>query len=334
MSLGGGQQQGAPQLQQSNTAGNTSQSGTSTTNTGPWANQQPFLQQGFGNAQNLLQNNSQPLQENPLLLQSIQGMGSATAPSSFGAAGNYYNDVLSGKYLNPNSNPFLAGAEQSAADPLIRQYQTAISPGTASQAAMATRGGSGAAATMRSNDEANLAKGLGDLSNNFYSGAYQQGIGSMNSAAGAQPAYMQSSFLPLQLQNQAGQQQQQFLQAQQQYPWLTAQMYQQLVGGNYGQSGTTTQNQTGTSQGTMFGTGSQGYYSNPFGQAAGGALSGLGVAGQLGWSPFGAAGGAAALGADGLPMAGLGGMTGAAASGAAGGIGGVLAEAAPLALLA
>ena len=160
MSMGGGSQQGAPQLTQSNTSGNTSQNGSTVTNSGPWANQQPFLQSGFGNASSLLQNNSQPLQMNSLLQSGIQSMATQGAPSSFGAAGNYYNDVLSGKYLSPNSNPYLAGAEQSAADPLIRQYQTAIAPGTASNAETATRYGSGAAAMTKSNDEANLAKGL------------------------------------------------------------------------------------------------------------------------------------------------------------------------------
>jgi hypothetical protein len=90
------------------------------------------------------------------------------------------------------------------------------------------------------------------------------------------------------MENQSGQQQQQFLQAQQQYPWLTAQQYQGLVGGNYGQSGNTSQTGTstsqGTQQGTMTGQQQQAYNSNPFGQALGGGIGLLGALGQAGGS--------------------------------------------------
>lgn len=291
MSMGGGQQQGAPQLQQSQTGGNTSQQGTTTTNTGPWAAQQPFVQGGFSNAQNLL-NAGSNLQTSPLLQSSWTDMTGAANAGQGNNAGTqgYINNVLNGGFLSPNSNPYLAQSVQAAEQPILANYQTAIAPGVASNSEMNNRYGSGSANQQMNQANTALLNNLSNTSANMYNSAYNTGIGQMNSAANLQPSLTNSSLAASSLLNQAGQQQQSQMNLAQQYPWLTAQQYQGIVGGNYGTSGTTNMNQTGTSQGTMTGQASQPYYSNPAGSIFGGALAGLGTAGQLGFSPFGAGG--------------------------------------------
>lgn len=303
MSMGGGQQQGAPQLTQSQTAGNTSQN--TNTNMGPWNAQQPFLQGGFANGLSLLNSNS-GIPTNPLLQQSWGAMNTAAenTPAFMGSGNNYLNSVLGGNFLSPSSNPYLAASAQAAIQPLINSYQTATAPQTDSSSEMANRYGSGEANQRTSQNELNLATGIGNTTANMYSNAYSTGINQMNSAASMAPAMLAANYAPALLQNQVGQQAQQLEQLQQQYPWLTAQQYQNIVGGNYGQSGTTSS--TGTSQGTMTGQQQQPYYSNPAGSIFGGALGALGTAGALGFAPF--TGGASlaaipALGAAGMSPA-------------------------------
>lgn len=285
MSLGGQSQQGAPQLTSSNTAGNSSQNGTSTTATGPWAPQQGYVQGGFANAANL-ENAPQTLPTSPLLQASWTDMTNAAdnTPAFLSQGNSYLSNVLSGANLSPNSNPYLAQSVQAAEQPLINNYQTAIAPQTASSSEMANRYGSGEANQRQTQDQTTLATALGNTSANMYTSAYNQGIQQQESAAGQIPGQLAANYAPSLLENQAGQQAQQLQQLQQQYPWLTAQQYQQIVGGNYGQSGTTTQNQTGTTQGTMTGQASQPYYSNPLGSIFGGTIGLLGAAGQAGGS--------------------------------------------------
>lgn len=294
MSLGAGQTgAGTTQTNQQN---NSSQNQLQTMATGPYSSQIPYLMNSWGNATNLMNNQSNTLPTNPLLSGSWQSMmGAASNTPSFLSSGNdYINNVLTGQFLSPNSNPYLAGMESAAAQPVINQYQTAIAPQTASAAEMANRYGSGAANQMMNQAQTTLGTTLSNLASNFYGNAYNQGINQMNTAAAMAPAMLQANYMPAELENQVGQQAQNLSLEQAQYPWQTAQAYQNIVGGNYGQSGTV-QN-TGTGWSNSSGAQSTPYYSNPLGSIFGGALAGLGVAGQLGWSPFGAG----AAGAGGL----------------------------------
>lgn len=317
MGFGGGQSGAGTTY--TNQQGNMSQ----TTNMGPWGPQQGPLNNLFGTANNLLFPNGsggtpnfiQPYQGsvtapvNPMLQSSWNNIN-ALAGQGNGAVGNatgFLNDQLSGKYLSPNSNPYLASMEQAAADPVIRQYQMATAPQTDSAAEMGNRYGSGYQAAMQGNNQYGLGQALQNLSNNFYGQAYQQGVNNMFNAAGMAPSMLQASYIPYQMQNEVGQQQQaynqqalsgqvgQYMQGQM-LPYQTLSMLQGLIGGNYGQQGTT------TGWNNSMGSQTTPYYSNPLGSVLGGGLAGLGVAGQLGWQPFGAA----AAGGGAGPLAALG----------------------------
>lgn len=77
-------------------------------------------------------------------------------------------NTASGTYLNPNTNPYMAQMVQTAMDPVIRNYQTAIAPQTDAMFSGGGRYGSGAMAGAVSTGQQNLARGLSDLSGNLY----------------------------------------------------------------------------------------------------------------------------------------------------------------------
>lgn len=90
-------------------------------------------------------------------------------------------DTANGSYLN--SNPFLTGMFNAAADPVRRQYMTATAPQTDSNYEAAGRYGSGALGNARSQNESNLVTGLGNMASNIYGSNYQNERGLQNSAA-------------------------------------------------------------------------------------------------------------------------------------------------------
>jgi hypothetical protein len=266
---------------------------TSTVNTGPWQNQQGPLQALFDSAGYLLNHNQiQPFQGStvspftPAQTQGYQGVinqAQAGTPS-IGSANTMLNNTINGQYLDPSTNPYLASTYNNAAKAVTDAYQTATAPQTASQFEMAGRYGSGAANQAQNQNQLALGRSLDSLASSIYGGNYQQERQNQLTAAGMAPTLDQAQYLdPTAMINAGGGQQQQNQAAltgninqfygNQMLPWQNVQMYQGLVGGNYGQSGTTTSQQP--------------YYSNPFGSAIGGVTSLAGAAGNLGWKPFG-----------------------------------------------
>lgn len=278
--------------------GSSSQT-TQTVNTGPWQPQQSYLQNLFGRAEGLWQNS--PLKPytgqtfaglNPTqtsALGTITSMGS-TPDAGVTAAQGLNNSTIAGNYLSPDTNPYLKATYQAAADPVTASYMTATAPQTASAFARAGRYGSGSYDNAVGQNERNLGYTLNNLATGIYGGNYQQERQNQLNAAGMAPGLNQASFFNPTQALMAGNQEQQTQQAgltnaynqymtNQMMPWQNAQMYQGLVGGNYGQSGTvsgTTQQQTP-------------YSSNPFSTGLG-ALLGIGSLATPGY------GGTSALG--------------------------------------
>lgn len=254
---------------------------TSQVNMGPWSTQQPYLGALFGEAQQLSQNNGLNVPINDTQNQSLQQLSQlGLQPSAqIGQANDLLTKQLNGSYLSPTSNPYLAGMFNTAADAVTRQYQTGTSPETQSMFAAANRTGSGGEQNAITQNQLNYGQTLNNLANQFYGGAYNQGVQNQLAAAGLSPALDQASFInPITALN-AGNELQQLQLQQQLQPWQSAQLYQGLVTGNYGQSGTTTSQVP--------------YYSNPLGQGIGGALSLAGTVGSL-FTP--GAGGISAIG--------------------------------------
>lgn len=284
---------------------------TSTVNTGPWSYQQPFLGDTFGEAKRLYFQNG-PLQYYPGSTVSpftpaqsqgyntIAGMGtSPLIPASVTNA----TDTLSGKYLDPSTNPWLKATYEAAAAPVAQTFQNITAPTTDALFSANGRYGSGARYNAQNNNTFNLGQTLDTLATNIYGGNYQNERQNQVSMQGLAPSVESSRYLDPTAAVNAGEAQQAQAQKEltdqvnrfnfnQMSPWQTLGLYKGMVDGTYGQSGTMT-SQTP-------------YYSNPIGSIFGGAMGLAGTAGMLGWSPFGAAAGASGAGGVGSALGMLG----------------------------
>lgn len=255
---------------------------TSTVNTGPWSAQAPYLKDAFAQAQANYNTNKgnkyytgetvAPLNEaqNSALNTTI-GIGSGVNPG-VAAAGQNNADTLNGKYLDPNSNPWLKDTFNAAADDVTRQYQTATAPQTAGAFSGAGRYGSGSYNNAVKNNELALGASLNNLATSIYGGNYQSERDRQLAAAGQSGAINQAQYInpsaALGAGNiQQGQQQNVNNSALAAYnynrdqPTNALNSYIAQISGNYGQNGTTTQ--------------ATPIYSNPGATALGGIL-GLG----------------------------------------------------------
>lgn len=231
-----------------------------TTSSTPWEGQQPYLNQVFQQAEGL---RSVPMSFYPnatYVPQSNQTSDALAAVenrartgSPLQSAGNQQMlDTINGKYLDPSSNPWLEATYKSAADPVVRAYRDAVSPGTDANFIKSGRYGSGLYANMKSNQEQDLGKTLSDLGTSIYGGAYESERGRQQDAIGAAPQYAAADYQDaMQLQN-VGQQQESYANQQlqdamnrfyyqQQEPWTRLGNYASLVQGNYGRTDTTSQ---------------------------------------------------------------------------------------------
>lgn len=268
---------------------------TQNVNMGPWEKQQPYLTKLFSEANNLYDNyNPQYYQGSTVAgmtpgqkgaYESISGMGSTVNPI-LSAQNQTATDTISGKYLDPSTNPYLAATYGQAADQVARTYQTVTAPGTS--AAFSAGGRYGSGARNQAVDQNNRAFGdtLTNLATNIYGGNYQAERGRQMDATNNAGTYASANYIPgtatanaegaLQAQNQR---ELDDLVArwnfEQNLPYNKLNAYQGAVQGNYGQSG------------TMTGTQTQTVNSNPLGQIFGALLSGASAAGGLGWKPFG-----------------------------------------------
>lgn len=270
--MGAKSNQGAP----SNTA--------QVVNSGPWAVQQPYLADAFSKAQsnydtakdnkyytgetvaplNTAQNNA---------LGSIIGMGSGVDPG-VAAAGRNNVDTLNGKYLDPNSNPWLKSTFDAAASPVTRAYMTATAPQTAGALSSAGRYGSGAYQNQVHGNQLDLGTSLDHLATNIYGGNYQAERGNQMTAVGQAAGLNQAQYFNPNAALAAGGVQQTQRQNEdsarmaaynynRDQPTNALNSYMAQIGGNYGTSGMT---QSGTSTP---------YYTNP---GATGLGAGLGIA--------------------------------------------------------
>lgn len=85
---------------------------------------------------------------------------------------NYFQDVVSGQYLDPRSNPYLSQMYQSAAEDVANQFGSQLG-GITQRFGMSGRTGSPGMQNAVSNAYAGLAKGLGQTAANLYGSAYE-----------------------------------------------------------------------------------------------------------------------------------------------------------------
>lgn len=156
--------------------------GDNTSTSKPWAKQRPYLQDIFGRAQNL---SNKPMEYFPgetvqdFSPEQTQAHQQIRDQVSGGSALNdttnsYYNDVMSGKYLNPDTNPWLKASYDKAMEDSMPAWDTsAISAG---------RYGGGAWGVGKGKLQADAATGI-------YGGNYQQERSRMQDTASQVPAW-------------------------------------------------------------------------------------------------------------------------------------------------
>ena len=255
--------------------GSSTKQATSTSNTEPWKEQQPYIKQGMSEAKKLYEGPSPQYFPQSTVAgfspeqQQAQQMGTQRATqgnAGMGIAQGYNNDVLQGKYLN--SNPYQ--------DDVFANIQSRVMPSVNSQFM-----GSGRTGSNMQGDT--LTRALTESYAPFASQNYQYGLGQMDAAANRSQMFADNDYKDIDRLAGIGQEKQGLAQNElqdsinrhnyyQDLPANRLQQYQGFIGGNYG--GTTT---------------SQTPYQKPsiWSQLGGAALSGGGLLGELGWAPFG-----------------------------------------------
>jgi len=106
----------------------------------------------------------------------LQGFGNITpqATALTGAGGRMLGDTLSGKYLDPNTNPYLKATYDQAAQGVTDQYRTAIAPSTMASAQLSGQMGGSAYNQLKNMDQYSLGQNLNNLATDIYGGNYQQ----------------------------------------------------------------------------------------------------------------------------------------------------------------
>lgn len=258
---------------------------TSKVDMGPWSAQSPFLTDVFGQAKGLYDKG--PLKYypdstvSPFTAAQNQGYNTianmGTSPFMPASSQNA-TDTLSGKYLDPSTNPWLGKTFDAASDAVTRQFKTATAPSTDALFSGAGAYNGSARYNAQNNNNLGLGTTLGNLATSIYGGNYQQERQNQLTTQGMVPSLASARYIDPAAQAQAGTAQQAQNQAEltdkvnrfnfdQNSPWQTLGMYKSMIDGNYGQSGTSTSQQP--------------YYSSGLGQGLGGALGLLGTIGSL-----------------------------------------------------
>lgn len=164
---------------------------TSTTNQGPWATQAPYLSTGFQAAQNLYLPGGTPAgyqwytdpttgsraTVSPLTQETTNLVGSVTDlannPNILNPAEDYARAAMSGQYLSPSSNPYLADMVTAASQAARDQFLTSSIPGLSSKFGMSGRSGSPGMSGAFENLSAGYGRGIADIATNMYGTAYE-----------------------------------------------------------------------------------------------------------------------------------------------------------------
>lgn len=260
------------------------------TDMGPWKEQQPFLAQQFGEAQRLYgQGAPQYFPGSTVAPQNWAQAGGYLQAEDFGKSGIGENltkaanatslKTIQGGFLDPSTNPWLTKTFDAAADPVTRAYQTATAPGTSASFSGGGRYGSPSYRMAVENNERGLGNTLGNLGTSIYGGNYQMERDRQDRATSNVGNQVASNFVLPNMLMGAGAQKQAWDQTglsddvnrwnyNQNADWQNLMRYAQLVGGNYGQQGSGTEMRTGT----------QPNNSDPFSQILGGTMTAASMA--------------------------------------------------------
>lgn len=248
---------------------------TTTQKSEPWAAQQPYLQDVFAEAQNQYRGSAPNYYPSSTIAgQSADTLQAQTMArnAALGGAGGLQtaqgvaNDTAAGKYLSPDSNPWLADTYNKAADAVTRQFQTTQLPGVDSAMEGAGRYGSGSWALARGAATDSYGRTIGGLATDIYGGNYQNERNRQMDAVNNAGATYGLGFMPSQALGLVGQQQDQRAQDvlneniqrynyEQNLQRNKLAQYQGLISGNYGGTSTTQTPIYGNPLASILGTG-------------------------------------------------------------------------------
>lgn len=166
---------------------------TTTQSTRPWEAQQPYLKEIYGQAQARY---NDPLQQfgrgrvagqSAMTMEAQQAGLQAIRGAGQGNVGGMIQDVAGGRYLSPDSNPWLRGLAEQGAQDISRQFKRAAFPG-ASMGAMG-RVGSGFELNQQRAAYEGLGSALQRNYQNIYGANYGMERGFMQQAPQMQATY-------------------------------------------------------------------------------------------------------------------------------------------------
>lgn len=257
---------------------------TYTTTQAPWSSQVPYLQQIFGQAQNLYGTGGPqayggstiaPMgQMSTNALNAMYQRGSTMADASNSIGNRFIADTLHGDYLN--ANPWLDKTFGMASDAVSRRFREDTLPGANAAFSMAGRTGSGAHQNAVDWQSQAHGRNLNDLATSIYGGAYdaernrqQQALSTLPSIwqgnlAGANAAATAGAAFDTQSQRELSDQVQRF-QFNQERPYDALNRYLASIQGSYGGSSTQPQFGNSTLQNLIGGAGVVGGLLDQFG---------------------------------------------------------------------
>jgi hypothetical protein len=121
---------------------------------------------GYPSEQQLMANSGMAIGGNPAFSSGLMGLAS-------------------GQYINPQSNPALAGTIQAATQPITKQFMTATAPQTDSGFEAGGRYGSGAQTNAQGQNQYALGQALSGATSNIVNNAYNTGLSATLNAGNA-----------------------------------------------------------------------------------------------------------------------------------------------------
>ena len=290
-----------------NSGGGTS---NSTTSSRPWQGLVPYLKDLYSGATTAQGNTPTapwggPLVSRPRpetiagqdemlqLANSFQGAGTGTMQLA--------SDMISGKYLDPNKNPFFGGAVQAALHPVEDQFYNTTLPSISDTAIQQGAYGGDREGITKALASSDFTRNMGDITSKMSLDNYQAERQLQMYAPTLMSAGENLNMLPSQIYGQIGKDRQQteqdmlteagqLYQNQQTAPWTGMDMWSKILqGGGAGNAGSSNSSTTNPQGGTPS------WVQGALGGAGLGASIGN-MAGLTGWGLGGASGGGAALG--------------------------------------
>lgn len=168
----------------------------------PWSGQKPYLANIYQAASDRAHvplsyyPNSTVAGMSPDTTRGIQqNYNLATAQSPYVAgAGRLAADTYSGKYLSPDTNPYLKSTYGAAASDVTDAFNRGVMPGIAARYGLAGRTGGPDEMAAYARAQQGLSGDLSQLAANIYGGNYQAERGNQLQALGMAPGLEQSRF--------------------------------------------------------------------------------------------------------------------------------------------